>query len=142
MVLVVPITSSTIVEVFPVSMAALAVYREARGEPYEVKLGVARVLRNRCADARWPDNLDEVILQPKQFSSFNPNDPNVGRFPKRSNVVDWKAYEDCAKAVAESETVDVVNGANFYHDVSIDPPSWTAKMIVTKKIGKIIFYKG
>jgi spore germination cell wall hydrolase CwlJ-like protein len=134
--------SDVVNEAYPITVAAITVYREARGESYAAKLGVARVLRNRTVDGRWPNTLDGVALQPKQFSSFNKTDLNATLFPLRYNKIEWEAFMDSARAVVESELVDPVDGANHYFDTSIAMPSWAKTMIFIKQIGKLKFYKG
>ena len=123
-------------------IVALCVWREARGEDYEAKVAVASVIRNRQKDLRWPSTLSEVVLQPLQFSSFNANDPNAVRLPRRSRFADWSAFEECCRAVSESASRDAADGANHYHDTSIPPPHWTAQMKHVKQVGKLVFYKG
>ena len=134
--------ASDVVKLYPEQIVTLALWREARGESYEVKLGIANVIRNRAADPRWPNQLDEVVLQPLQFSSFNKTDWNTTKFPERKQKADWKAYLECAKAVEESVEKSVVGGANHYHDTSIPTPGWAMSMKKICQIGKIIFYKG
>lgn len=125
---------------WPIAVAALCIWREARGEPYGSKVAIARVLKERARDPRWPNTLDAIALQPLQFSSFNSGDPNAVRFPMRGTA-EWRAFEECWRAVLD-EAPSPVDGANHYHDISIKPPAWTAKMRRLGQIGKLIFYKG
>ena len=41
------------------------------------------MIRNRAEDPkkRWPRTVSGVILEPRQFSSFNAGDPNAVKFP-------------------------------------------------------------
>lgn len=50
------------------------VYGEARGEPLEGQVAVACVIRNRAVARNLTPR--EVVLQPLQFSCWNPHDPN------------------------------------------------------------------
>ena len=131
-----------VVKGFPVQVGVLMLWREARGEPYAVKVGVANVLRNRMADPRWPKEMDQVVMQPLQFSSFNTADWNATKFPRRQNKAEWEAFLECARALEESGEKDLVGGANHYHDTSIPTPGWAHTMQETARLGKIVFYKG
>ena len=126
----------------------LCLYREARGEPMEAKRAVYHVIMNRVADSRppnihpnpgWPNTPYAVIIQPKQFSSFNANDPNYSRFP----YLDTLSLADCA-SVVDNPGDDPTGGANFYHsypDGDSRWPSWATKDTFTCRIGHFNFYK-
>ena len=146
-------------------IAALCVWREARGEIAMAKLLVAVSIVNRAKDLkRWPNTLAGVVLQPKQFSSFNIGDPNASKVPALNDAsfVSCCTMVDCALAevsgiASRVQELDVelrtllrscgyVNKSmletNHYHDDSIEPPSWTKGMQYLGKVGKLLFYKG
>jgi hypothetical protein len=105
-------------------LVALCVWREARGEPYEAKLGVVWVLRNRSKMSPaqgWPDTPDANVLKPFQFSSFNSNDPNANLYPVGTQD---PAFADCLKA-AMTPWDDVPPPA-FYRAVFYWSPPLTA----------------
>lgn len=52
-------------------IAIRTIIGEAANEGPEGWAAVANVLRNRAADPRWPEQIAEVALQPKQFSAWN-----------------------------------------------------------------------
>lgn len=47
------------------------IYTEARGQGYRAQLYVAQVAINRLESSRYPDTMQEVALESKQFSAFN-----------------------------------------------------------------------
>jgi hypothetical protein len=117
-------------------IGALCLWREARGEPLDAKRAVWHVILNRLADKRWPDDIPGVILQRKQFSSFNANDPNVSKFPAIGDT----SFQECIDVVTNPLT-DPTEGANHYESCSeMDKPSWTKGVLYTK-IGAFRFYK-
>lgn len=134
-------------------MAALAIYREARNQSAAAKAAVFAVMRNRAADskARWPRTLWSVVLQKRQFSSFNADDPNAAVFPRRENMLEWAAWRECVNVVQTPLLADPTEGANHYHDISIPPPftAWLGKSakladlvkLQTVAIGAFRFYK-
>jgi len=133
-------------------IAALCTWREARGESATVQFLVAVSIVNRAKDAleRWPKTLAGVVLQPKQFSSFNIGDPNASKVPALNDA----SFINCCAAVDAAINVGRLGPmppeakygplleANHYHDDSIAPPSWTKNMQYLGKMGKLLFYKG
>lgn len=115
---------------------ALAVWREARGEPPLGKLLVAQTIENRVTDTRWPDTYIEVITQPWQFSAFNRNDPNALLFPKEGDAVwdECTAIADCIIAAPRPFTT-----ANHYHTKGVSP-TWKRDDKVVAREGAHIFY--
>ena len=136
-------------EAYEFALLVLCVWREARGEKsIDALHGVAWTIKNRVSQPKWwGKTYAEVILKPYQFSSFNgPDknghvDANATKFPVPSTDT---AYGPCllaAKHVYEGTQVDVTQGAQYYHDTSIQPPEWTKKMTKTVQIGSLIFYR-
>ena len=119
-------------------LGPLCLYREARGETDDAKRGVYHVLLNRVADGRFPDSLAEVVLQRKQFSSFNPGDPNAVLIPHTTDPA-WIAC--CAVAAAPGD--DPTGGATHYHSYSNPDsyPAWADPAKHTVDIGHFHFYK-
>lgn len=135
------------------TMLALTIWREARSEPEDARLGVMHVILNRVAQSPkegWPNTIHAVCVQPYQFSSFNKGDPNSIVWPLEKNKEDWEAWEEILAMIDAAEE-DPTEGANFYHDDSISPPykAWlgdkaTEEDLLAKKttdIGALQFYK-
>ncbi len=126
-------------------LEALALFREARGQSLACKSAVLAVIRNRASDSlnRWPKSTADVVTQPKQFSSFNANDPNVTKWPTQKQPVEWVAWQDCLTVVGTVLIADPTHGANHYHSISDGQPlpTWAdpAKLTVTISVFK--FYK-
>ena len=134
-------------------MAALTIWREARGESQQARNGVYHVILNRAAQSPkegWPPQVHAVCTQPWQFSSFNKGDPNSVLWPLEKGAADWKAWEEIGQLVDSPLLADPTSGANFYHDVSIEPPfkQWLGPDATiddlmakhTTDIGKLRFY--
>lgn len=122
----------------PVLLTALCVWREARGESYEAKLGVVWVLRNRCRMAPaqgFAHDMAGNVLKPFAFSSFNSNDPNSSLYP----AVHDSIWQDCIRA-AQSDEADPTGGAVFYysHPLTEAPKGW-GDTIQTAKIDGLTF---
>lgn len=130
---------------------ALCLWREARNQPREAIQAVYSVIRNRMADPRWPKTGAGVVLQPRQFSCFNANDPQAGKFPRVDAVGELEQpFLDCL-AIVTADAPDNTGGANHYHDASIQPPykAWLGVQATaadlrakqTASYGALRFYK-
>ena len=124
------------------TLAALCVWREARGESAEGKRAVAWVIRNRAlTPSWWGSGWSGVILKPFQFSSFNSSDPNAVKWPAKGDPA-WMECLNAAAEVFEGEAQDdPTRGATHYYDDSIPKPEWTRAMIPVLKVGRLNFYK-
>jgi len=117
-------------------MLALCVWREGRGEPFLGQQYIAQVIRNRAADKnRWPNNIVDVILQPYQFSAFNPEDPNATKFPKNTDP----SWRKCCTAILPVPEVEN-DGANHYHVVGAKV-TWDKNPKWSKVIGNHVFFR-
>ena len=132
---------------YPTILAALCVWREARGQSQEARRGVWWVLQNRVGNPLFRPSLVRVVLQPWQFSSFNATDPNVTKFPNEAVALDWQAWQEILE-IAEDPGADPTSGALYYE--SFDPSeldamrgkdSWFAADKLTVQIGQVRFYR-
>jgi spore germination cell wall hydrolase CwlJ-like protein len=111
-----------------------AIYYEARGEPVAGAIAVKKVILNRVADKRWPDNICDVVYQPKQFSYAD-----NGILPK---VKDWFEYdraEYIARLVHEADA-NFYNATHYFNPSSANP-SWADRLTFIKKVGNHAFYR-
>jgi Cell Wall Hydrolase len=135
-------------------LAALCLWREARGSSLQALTGIWNVLLNRVNDPghRWSRTLPGVIMQPEQFSSFNKSDPNSVKFPMppqpgNPTSPDWRAWLDCQTVVEVAIEADPTHGATNY--VSVDKngdipegaKAWATEDKFTVAIGAFRFYK-
>ena len=126
----------------------LCIWREARGEVYDGKRGVAHVIVNRSRKPNWWNYrqsgiLANVILYPYQFSSFNPTDLNQGKWPADGDP-SWAECCAVALAVTNGSDEDNTDGALYYFDSSIDfPVAWgnPSDYIETLDVGHLRFFK-
>lgn len=123
-------------------LLARLIYGEARGEPYDTKVAIAQTVLNRVKEKKWyGKNLQEVILKPKQFSCFNPNDPNFEKLKNPLKYEKLEVWQECyavAKKVLNREVKDVSQGANHY---CTNNPSWAKNKQPLSRKGNIKFYK-
>ena len=131
------------------TFVALCCWREARGEDLFTKQAQVWSVRNRVENPKWwGKTWMQVIFKPLQYSSFNPADPNVAKFPSEGDP----AWLDCLSAVNAIYTLDIsmapsladpTGGAVSYYDKSLDddPPSWAARMTHTVDVGNFHYFK-
>lgn len=131
-----------------VTLLALLVYGEARGEPIEGQVAVACVVRNRVnqSNKSWQD----VMLQPLQFSCFNPGDPNLQKILTLVENPEFggKILQQCrwvAEGVYRGLILDNTGGATHYvtHPLYTSPkaPAWVHKLQFCGVIGRHVFLK-
>jgi len=124
---------------FDIYCAALASWREARGEGRDGIRGVIHVIANRAklANKSWA----EIIYQKWQFSSMTAaDDPQLDLVPKPPDAV----FSDCceiASLISAGGDFDLTDGATHYFATSIAEPEWAKDMTFTIQIGHQRFYK-
>jgi N-acetylmuramoyl-L-alanine amidase len=124
---------------------ALTIWREARGELRQAKLGVAFCIMDRVhRPSWWGDDVLSVIFKRLQFTSMtHVGDPQLTAWPDKRRLQDWAAWLECldvAQAVLEDRVPNPVQGADTYHDLSIaTPASWGNPRFVAQ-LGRLMFY--
>jgi spore germination cell wall hydrolase CwlJ-like protein len=121
----------------------ICIWAEARGEPYNGKVGVGEAVRNRTKTKFFSlGDVVSTVWWPKQFSWTLSGDPNRMRALRLDDLD--PVVQECAKAWFESETSNVTEGAVQYHAASMNPfPSWasSAEFAKTVQVGGQIFYR-
>lgn len=123
---------------------ALTAYREARGEGAIGMLAVMQVIMERVFDrrGRWPDTVPAVCLQPKQFSCFNPGDPNSAVFLDGDTLALEFAETTLRRHVGPGHGLVFPNRKpNHYHAAAIDP-GWNDEMRRIGECGRHEFWEG
>jgi len=121
-------------------VAARTVWGEARGDPESLP-AVAAVLVNRLRSGKHGETLEDVALQPKQFSAWNPGDPNR---PKMLSVPEEDPLLARIRGIIEGlvsgEVEDPTGGAEFYFTGRT--PSWDfRKLEPAGKLGAHRFFR-
>jgi len=123
-------------------MAALCVWREARGEESAAQAGVAWSIINRTSKSAWWNgnkggDYVAVVMFPAQYSSMTIlKDPNTIKFPASNDPV-WPAICNLFTNTPQDPT----GGATSYYSTDIPEPSWAAEMTFTVQIGAFRFFK-
>jgi len=142
----------------PAQLLALTAYGEARGEGPEGMAAVLNVIKNRVQLGlkdfydryilqRTGDPIPAVVLKRRQFSIFDPGNPNrqillsiarnfdaaLQRYPTLRI-----AYE-LANQMLSGALPDNVAGAVYYHPLGLSP-GWARRYQAVARVGKHIFY--
>ena len=99
----------------PDSLAIATIWQEAAGEPYEGKIAVAAVIRNRMNKKYQSDGTVEgTVLADYQFSGWNTDTKDTLR--ERSMRLDDTdpVVQECQMAWRESEMRDPTRGSVLY----------------------------
>lgn len=138
-----------------VTVAALTLYGEARGEGPEGRIAVANVLRNRelARRAGFGLTLRQVCLQPRQFSCWNESDPNralldsIARQLGQPDPPIGQVLREClwiADGLVRAQFADNTKGATHYlttKKFTEDPPAWAVHQAVLAVIGRHMFLR-
>ena len=115
---------------------ATAVYFEARGEPVEGQLAVARVIMNRASSGRYPASWCAVVKQPAQFSFVR-----RGAFPAvKTASTAWARAQGITRLAMANVVPSLSTDVLWYH-ANYVAPSWGRRLNMVQKIGAHIFYR-
>ena len=115
---------------------SLAVYWEARNQPFNAQVAVAQVVLNRVEDGRFRSDICGVVFQrDSRGCQFTWVCTNATRRPRDPHS--WQIARAAAYA-AVFDYSDMVNGAIFFHDTSVR--RWS-HMERTARIGELVFYR-
>ena len=126
-----------------VDLAARTAFGEARGDPASL-LGVIATILNRQRQGQWGDTVQEVVQAPKQYSSWNPGDPNRKKMLAKSAIAhpEFADIQEQVLSLMQGETADPTGGAEFYFNPDTAQPQWDfGKLEPTVKLGRHQFYK-
>jgi N-acetylmuramoyl-L-alanine amidase len=104
-------------------LLARLVTAEAKGEPYEGKVAVAAVVLNRIGNTQFPNSIQQVIYQKRQFE------------PVDNGMINKPAVDDAKKAVNEAiaKKGKLTDALYFYN-----PKETNSKWLRTRKITEVI----
>lgn len=116
----------------PLMCMAVAVYFEARGEPLEGQYAVAQVVMNRVEDKRYPDDVCNVVFEPRAFSFTHDG---------LSDALPVNEAADVALQVAQdiTSTVSYPISSTHYHAKYVSP-YWKNHFDKDLTVGNHIFY--
>lgn len=127
-----------------VAIVAATLWGEARNQGEQGMRAVACVINNRWrAKYRGKTTPSAVCLDPKQFSCWNPGDPNLPRMQRIASSPDSAYFTACAIAreLLQGTLQDITNGARHYYASTLRPPAyWSRGKSPCKVIGDHRFY--
>jgi len=115
---------------------AEAVTYEARSEPLEGRRLVAQVIMNRVHHKSWPNTVEDVIHQRKQFSYLQ--DKHKQRTPTQK---DWTEARATAYNVLHGLVPDESQGATHYTEKNVQR-SWMKNLELIGVVGQHKFFRG
>lgn len=135
---------------------AQTIWGEARGgdgdrvtgepEDFAAMCAVGRVILNRWRSGKWFAGISiaATCLKRKQFSCWNPGDPNFKYLAKLT--VSEKVFAECVRAayavLTDQDGGDRTNGACHYYAKSIPAPNWAVGRKPDAEIGGHLFFSG
>ena len=103
----------------------LCLWAEARGEPVIGRLAILYVLENRAIHRG--STLKTEVLRPRQFSSFNDDDPNRPLLldAHTSDRAGWAAVDAiCSLYESHATNNPVADSTHYYRFDMEHPPTW------------------
>lgn len=121
------------------ALAIVTIWQEARGEPYEGKLAVGEVIRNRMKRNYFSNGtVSGTVLRDYQFSGWNVGDPNrISSIQIDDNDATVGA---CISSWKESISSSVAKGAVLYCNLHLAHPSWAKPEKMVAEIGNHSFF--
>lgn len=114
-----------------------AIYYEARGEPFSGMIAVGQVIKNRTLSTHYPDTIEAVVKQHRQFSYRNAGDP-----PAPRNKPVYQLCRIISYGVLSNRYPDFAKGAEFYvNKKTATDDAWISELVVTNTIGRHTFYR-
>jgi hypothetical protein len=145
-----PDPTKTFLYQHPVTLLAMCIWGEARGDVRQAQIGVGCVVRNRLY-RHWmgAKTYADVVLRPYQFDCFLTSDPNSAKLLKPTQYDEPTIWDACYYAALQIMLPDVVesvpditDGAVFYYSkpISAPPKAW-GDVVLTHQFGDTWFYK-
>lgn len=117
-----------------IDLLARLISGEAGGEPYEGQVAVGAVVMNRVKSKEFPNTIEEVIFQDRQFASVKNGELNYSITSNIRNA-----------AIAALNGEDPTNGALYFYNPKLvtNPKTkkWFESLTMTTQIGNHIFLK-
>jgi spore germination cell wall hydrolase CwlJ-like protein len=129
---------------------ALTIWGEARNHGVDGMRAIAHVIMNRLVANRpslGGDTLKGVVTKRKQFSCWNPNDPNHAAMLDIDNLdegsPDYEAWQEAKKIahdVLSGKDRDPTNKALYYHTTGVHP-AWATGIKAIGQYANHLFYR-
>lgn len=115
---------------------ATAIFFEARNQTFDGQRAVAEVILNRRTDPQWPDNICDIIEQPRQFSYTH---DGLSDNPLVYDEGDawWVARMIARETIQGKDLLGITS--THYHTTAVSP-SWRHALELDGQIGDHIFY--
>jgi N-acetylmuramoyl-L-alanine amidase len=119
-------------------LLATTLQLEAGCQSYMGKFAVAQVIMERVADSRWPNTIEQVILEPEQFDCWK--GMTLAQICHKAKTA-W-VDQDCLNiARACIDGIIRGNGYNHYYNPKLSNPKWAKWICDWVDIGDHRFLK-
>lgn len=133
------------------TILARTIAGEAGNQTFDGKLAIAHVVVNRWrrkdGQFRMDTSIAATCLRYKQFSCWNPGDPNLPRITRlQTTDVQFNASLRAARLAIGLGSVDPTGGATHYHTkekppgAETWPPEWAVGHTPSAEVGAHVFY--
>lgn len=129
------------------------IYFESGNQPKAGRIAVAQVTLNRVNDPQFPDNVCDVVYQTKEYKRSWKTGELIpkrgmcqfswycdGKSDEPKDSVTWMESLRLADAVLNSESIDITDGALWYHADYVTP-YWAQHLEQVCTINNHLFYR-
>lgn len=125
------------------ALAIATIWQEAEGEPYDAKVAVGEVIRERM---RRKYNSDGTVAgtvgRRFQFSAFNDDSANNARFVASLKLdLANPMVQDCMTAWFASAQSDFTKDAVLFCNTVVAQPAWARADKLVAKVGRTSFFR-
>ena len=128
--------------------AALTIWMEARGQPFEGKVAVAEVIRNRTRMCFHSNGtVPDTCLRPYQFSCWNTKDPNrLKAAVIEDSALEMRACIEAWKKSGEAERLLPLEAVFYLNEATVMElagklPDWAREDRKLAIVGDHTFYR-
>lgn len=118
---------------------AINIYHEAGNQSKAGKMAVGIITLNRVNHARYPNTVERVVKERKQFSWYNKR-----VVPKPKHEKAWQESMYVAHLLltnrAKTDIMYKLKDATHYHATYVKP-SWSKSLVKVAQIGDHVFYR-
>lgn len=124
------------------ALAVLTIWTEAQGEPFEGKVAIGEVIRERMRRKYASDGtVAGTVVHRYQFSAWNDDQQDNELLIRAMNLnSDSKAVIECQKAWEASATTNYALKAVLYCNLDVAKPYWAKPEKLVTKIGHHSFF--
>lgn len=112
---------------YEIHLMNLVVHNEARGEPFDGKVGVARTILNSLDEGHWGDTIEKVVYYKSRFCTLSVSEENISQEVKDAVLAAIDGYDPVQELLGEPSLY-------FYSEAGLSERAAAARSTITEKV--------